>query len=374
MPPSPRIFIDLANDRTPVHKLETPSAHDPGLQVSTGAFAERVGRAHLIPLWDVMRGMLPPEPRPQAQAHLWRLADWRPPLFDAGTLVTAEQAERRVLLLENPAYPGEFRVAATMHAGLQLLMPGETAHPHRHSQAALRFVIEGGGAHTSVDGARQDMQPGDFILTPAFTWHEHANPGPAPMVWLDGLDLPLVRLLGSTFAQFSRAQDPFAATTTRAAVARMGPGLLPALRVDHAKPSGAARYPYAAARAALESLRSAAGIDTSHGFRLHYADPVSGGHAMPTLAAYLQLLPAGYQGAPYQSTESFIHYAVEGSGTTVVRAGDGSERAIEWSRGDLFVIPGWLAHRHAAGEDAVLFNFSDGAAQQNLGLWRERRT
>lgn len=94
---------------------------------------------------------------------------------------------------------------------------------------------------------------------------------------------------------------------------------------------------------------------------------------MPTLAAYLQLLPAGFHGAPYQSTEAFVHYVVEGSGSTAIRAADGAMCSIDWSRGDLFVIPGWLAHHHIAGEDAVLFNFSDAAAQQNLGLWRERR-
>ena len=341
--------------------------------MSANEFAGRVSQAHLVPLWDVMRGMLPNQPLPQAQAHHWRLGDWRPPLIEAASLVTAEQAERRVLLLENPAYAGECRVAACMHAGLQLLAPGETAAPHRHSQAALRFVIEGSGAHTSVDGVRQEMLPGDFILTPAFAWHEHANPGAAPMIWLDGLDLPLVRLLGTTFAQFSPAQDPFAATSTCTEVARMGHGLLPVQRTDHARPSAVVRFPYATARPALDALRAAGSIDPSHGFRLHYADPVSGGHAMPTLAAYLQLLPAGFQGMRYRSTESFIHYVVEGGGTTMIGAQDGSERAIEWSRGDLFVIPGWLAHRHAASADAVLFNFSDGAAQQSLGLWRERR-
>ncbi len=342
--------------------------------MSQDGFAKQVGRAHLVPLWDIMRGMLPPEPRPQAISHLWRLCDWRPPLIDAATLVTAEAAERRVLLLENPACAGEYRIAATMHAGLQLLAPGETARPHRHSQAALRFVIEGAAAHTSVDGVRQEMQAGDFILTPAFTWHEHANPGASPMIWLDGLDLPLVRLLGATFAQFSATEDPFAATATASATARFGPGLLPALRIDHAKPTGMVRYPYVEARGALESLRAAGSIDTSHGFRLHYADPVSGGHAMPTLAAYLQMLPAGFHGARYQSTEAFVHYVVEGGGSTEIRSIDGSMQSIAWSRGDLFVIPGWLAHRHAAHQDAVLFNFSDAAAQQNLGLWRERRT
>lgn len=341
--------------------------------MSTGSFSDRVAGVHLVPLWNVMRGMLPPEPQPAARVHQWRLADWRTPLMEAGTLVTAEEAERRVLLLENPAYPGEYRTAATMHAGLQLLMPGEFAKPHRHAQAALRFVVEGAGATTAVDGARQQMLPGDFILTPAFTWHEHDNPGNVPMVWLDGLDLPLVRLLGTTFAQFSPQANPFAGTGTRTDLPRLGTGLLPSLAVEHARPSSVVRYPYALARAALETLRAAGKIDAAHGYRLHYADPVTGGHAMPTLAAYLQLLPAGFGGDDYQSTESFICYVVEGSGRTTVRDATGGDHTLEWSPGDLFVLPGWVKHRHAAAADAVLFSFSDAAAQQALGLWRERR-
>ncbi|MFN0160689.1 MAG: cupin domain-containing protein [Burkholderiales bacterium] len=337
------------------------------------AFAQHVGRSHLVPLWNVMRGMLPAQPRPAAQVHHWPRKAWHEPLEASAVLVTAEEAERRVLLLENPAFVGESRAAGTLHAGLQLLMPGETAPPHRHSQAALRFVIEGSGASTAVNGERQDMLPGDFILTPAFTWHEHANPGGEPMVWLDGLDLPLVRLLGSTFAQFPGAPDPFADTGTCTALPGMAQALLPPRQTEHARLCSKMRYPYKDARAALDWLRAAGKVDAAYGLRLHYADPASGGHAMPTMAAYLQLLPAGFKGRPYQSTESFVFYAVEGAGRTVTRDADGAKRTLDWARGDLFVLPGWVEHSHSSTEDAVLFSFSDAAAQQALGLWRERR-
>ncbi|MGE3862498.1 MAG: cupin domain-containing protein [Burkholderiaceae bacterium] len=333
----------------------------------------RLKDAHLVPMWEVLRGMLPAEPQPAAVAHLWRRDDWHPALMEAGATISAELAERRVLLLENPAFPGEMRVAATVHAGMQLLLPGETARPHRHSQSALRFVVEGEGAFTAINGAPQTMHRGDFILTPAFTWHEHGNPSSQPMIWLDGLDLPMVRLLGSTFAQFSPTHaDPIAGTGTRIVEASMGRGLQPAVEADHAQPSNVVSYPYAQARPALVSLLNAGAMDPCLGVRLHYADPVRGGHAMPTLAAYLQLLPAGFAGAAYQSTESFVFYVLEGRGSTTLGRGD-AERRIDWSAGDLLVIPGWLAHHHRADEESVLFSFSDGAAQQALGLWRERR-
>jgi gentisate 1,2-dioxygenase len=331
--------------------------------------------AHLVPMWEVLRGMLPAEPCPVALAHQWRHTEWHPALLEAGARVSAEQAERRVLLLENPAYPGEMRVAATLHAGLQLLLPGETAKPHRHSQAALRFVFEGEGAYTAIDGVPQQMGRGDFILTPAFTWHEHSNPSSQTMVWLDGLDLPLVRLFGTTYAQFSpQHADPLVGTTTRANVAGYGGGLLPPANIDHAQPSSVLAYPYAEARRTLETLQNSGVLDPCHGARLHYADPVRGGHAMPTMAAYLQLLPAGFKGTAYQSTESFVYFVLEGRGSTVVTRPGVEEYRIDWVPGDLFVLPGWMGHRHSTHEEAVLFSFSDGAAQQALGLWRERRT
>jgi gentisate 1,2-dioxygenase len=68
-----------------------------------------------------------------------------------------------------------------MYAGLQRVLPGEVAPAHRHTQSALRWVVDGEGAYTAVDGERVTMAPGDFIITPMLTWHDHGNPGDQPV-------------------------------------------------------------------------------------------------------------------------------------------------------------------------------------------------
>jgi gentisate 1,2-dioxygenase len=192
------------------------------------------------------------------------------------------------------------------------------------------------------------MSPGDFILTPPLTWHEHGNPGADPVIWLDGLDLPLVRLLDTTFAQFSPDNDPISRTRPAA---------------GQSQSSATFAYPYVRARAVLETAREAGELDPCHGVRKHYADPGTGSHVMPTLAAYLQLFPAGFRGERYRTTEALVFCVVEGRGRSTVDAVDGAPATFEWAPGDLFVVPGWLAHRHEADDESVLLSFSDGAAE-----------
>jgi len=328
---------------------------------------------NLVPLWEVMRGMLPAEPTPVAVAHLWRYADLRRDLARAGETISAELAERRVLLLENPSYPGESRVTATLHAGIQFLLPGETAAPHRHAQAALRFILEGEGAFTEVGGERFHMTSGDLILTPSYTWHGHGNPGANPVAWLDGLDLPMVRLMGTTFAEFKPPADGVPHVCEGTSLARFGSGMLPADVVMPRPSSPRVHYPYAQSRRALAQLATGEAPDGVHGYRLAYAHPLTGGPVMPTMTAYLQLLPAGFAGRFYRSTEAFVFCVAEGSGRTVVVGLDGVETAFEWTRHDQFVVPGWLRFRHEAGDEAILFSFSDRPLQQAMGLWRDVR-
>ena len=144
--------------------------------------------ASLYPLWEVMAGLVTPEPRSAAVPHLWAYGPARDYLLRAGDLISAEQAERRVLILENPALPGSSAVVPSLYAGLQLILPGEIAPCHRHTQSALRFVLEGDGAYTAVDGERAVMRPFDLILTPNWQWHDHGNETRERMIWLDGLE------------------------------------------------------------------------------------------------------------------------------------------------------------------------------------------
>ena len=165
------------------------------------AFYRRAAEHSLAPLWEVLHGLVTPTPRTPCVPALWRYDEIRPFLMEAGRLITAREAERRVLILRNPGMQGQAAVTRSLFAGLQLILPGEVAPAHRHTQSALRFVIEGKGAYTSVDGERTTMHPGDFIITPSWTWHDHGNDGDGPMVWLDGLDIPIVTLLDASFAE-----------------------------------------------------------------------------------------------------------------------------------------------------------------------------
>ena len=152
-------------------------------------FYDRLGRSHLAPLWLSLAALVTPRPASGCRAAHWRYPEVRALLMEAGELVSVEEAERRVLVLENPAFSGQSRITTSLYAGLQLVRSGERARSHRHTQSALRFVLEGHGAYTAVDGERTLMRPGDFIITPSWQWHDHGIDTEEPVIWLDGLAL-----------------------------------------------------------------------------------------------------------------------------------------------------------------------------------------
>ena len=330
------------------------------------AFYQRIDGENLAPLWEVLGELVPPTPRTPCVPALWRYANVRRHLLESGTLITAKEAERRVLVLENPALRGAASITHTLYAGLQLILPGETAPSHRHSQSALRFVIEGDGAYTAVDGERTTMHPGDFIITPSWTYHDHGNPGSVPVIWLDGLDIPMVAFFDAGFAERYPEEVQPVVKPEGDALARYGANLLP---VDHARASLTTpifSYPYARTREALERMRGNDGWHPCHGLKMQYINPTTGGSAMPTIGAFIQLLPKAFDGRPYRATDGTVYCVVEGRGRT--RVGDS---VFEWEPKDVFVAPSWLPISHQAQDDSVLFSFSDRPVQQALGLWRE---
>ncbi|HEY5209940.1 MAG TPA: gentisate 1,2-dioxygenase [Stellaceae bacterium] len=336
-------------------------------------FYGRIGERNLAPLWEVLHKLVTATPETTIVPHLWRYADLRPDLMEACELITAREAERRVLVLENPALPGESRITKSLFAGLQIILPGEIAAAHRHSQAALRFVIEGEGAYTSVDGERTTMHPGDFVITPSWTWHDHGNTGVGPMVWLDGLDMHMIKLFEASFREGSGLDD--ASPTDRPegdAEARYGANLLPVDDGPRRPTSPIFNYRYDRTREALDQMRRHDRWDPWHGLKLKYANPQTGDYAIPTLATFIQLLPAGFKTAPYRATASTVFVCVEGSGTTVIGEGDHA-RTLAWGPRDIFVVPSWETHRLIASGDAVLFSYSDRGVQEKLGFYREQK-
>src|SRR3974390_1853304 len=167
------------------------------------AFYKKMEGHNFSALGNVLGDLIPPEPKSAGRPHLWKFDAIRDYMTEAGKLITAKEAERRVLVLENPGLRGQSKVTTSLFAGVQMVVPGDIAPAHRHTQSALRFVLEGKGAYTSVDGERTAMEPGDFVITPAWTWHDHSNETKEPMFWLDGLDIPMVQLLDASFAEGS---------------------------------------------------------------------------------------------------------------------------------------------------------------------------
>jgi gentisate 1,2-dioxygenase len=289
-------------------------------------------------------------------------------MLEAGDLITAKEAERRVLILENPGMPGDSKITTSLYAGLQLVLPGEVAPAHRHSQSALRFIMDGSGAHTAVDGERTLMEVGDFVITPPGAWHDHGNNSDEPMIWLDGLDIPVVSFFDASFAESYPEDEQPVTRKAGDSLARYGANMLP---VDYADPrpvSPIFNYPYARTREALEQMRKQDEWDPCHGLKLRYVDPKSGDFAMPTIASFMQLLPEGFATSAYRSTDATVFTVVEGSGRTTI---DG--KVFEWGPKDIFVVPSWKWTSHEADEDAVIFSYSDRVAQKKLGLWREAR-
>lgn len=330
-------------------------------------FRQDLASNHLQPLWDIMRRLAAEEPMRGGEPISWSWSDMRDRVIRAGELITAEEAERRVLVLENPAFPGEGRATNSLYAGVQLILPGETAPSHRHTASALRLILEGSGAFTAVDGERVTMSPGDFIVTPSSTFHDHGNASADPVMWLDGLDVFVVNLLNAPFAEEHPQQQQPVSRPEGSALARFGMGLAP---------SGYARgrrsplfcWPYDRTRQALAAMQASTDVDPSLGFRMDYVDPTTGASPIATMTASMSLFPKGFSGAPYRSVSGAVMAVVEGSGQ--VRVGD-----TEWSvtKNDIFIVPGWNWHRISCDEDLILFAFSDEVLQRHLGFWREER-
>ena len=339
------------------------------------AFYRRIDPLHLAPLWEAFDELITPEPRSPCLPHLWAYGQVRPYLMECGALISAEEAERRVLILENPALRGQACVTHTLFAGLQLVLPGETAPCHRHAQSALRLVLEGSGAYTSVNGERVYMERGDFIVTGAWSWHDHCNDTRDPVIWLDGLDLPLVKFLDASFIERHPGPEPPRGRPAGDNVARFGSNMLPV--GEGAAGAASARtllfsYPYARSREALEQMRRTEQWHPHHGLKMAFINPADGGPPMATISTFLQLLPKGFETAPYRSTDGAVYAVIEGAGETALRDSGEGERVLSWQANDVFVVPSWHRHRHRAREDSVLFSFSDRTVQEKLGLWREQ--
>jgi gentisate 1,2-dioxygenase len=341
-----------------------PSASD-----ARQALYRKIEKHDFAPLWEVYHDLIPDTPQTPCKPALWKWVEARPYLMEAGKLITAKEALRRVLILQNPGMPGKSCVTQSLFAGYQLILPGEIAPSHRHTQSALRFVLEGACAYTAVDGERSTMRPGDFIITPSWTWHDHGNPGTDPVIWMDGLDVPILRTFAAQFHEpFPEDVQPVS-RGEGASNARYGNNLRPLGAVaPFGKTSPIFSYPYGRSRETLAKLAKQGDPDACHGWKMEYINPLTGGHAMPTIAAFIQLLPKGYATNPCRSTDGTVYSVVEGEGKVKIGA-----QEFAFGRRDAFVVPSWHPVEIRARSETVLFSFSDLPGQEAMGLWREKR-
>jgi gentisate 1,2-dioxygenase len=289
---------------------------------------------NLVPLWPSLRAVLPPGvPTRATRATHWSYGALKPLLLKAGELTPIEKAERRVLVLANPGHGLEkMQASAAIYLGMQLLLPGEWAPAHRHTPNAVRMIVEGEGAYTTVDGEKLPMSRGDLILTPTGLWHEHGHDGDAPVVWLDVLDLPLVYYLEASYHVDGARQEVRPGAVERR-YARGG--LLPAPAFERSpRAYPMLRYPWAQARAALEALAGELGADEA--VQIEYVNPETGAQAQNILGFYaLMLRPGQTLGLPARSPAAIFH-VIEGGAQ--VRCGT---QVFELSAADTCCMPGY---------------------------------
>ncbi|MFT8243792.1 gentisate 1,2-dioxygenase [Roseomonas sp. BN140053] len=348
--------------------------HDAGAvsaeeQAKRQEFYDRIDAQSMAPLWERLKGLVPPEPRPSPRAHVWHFDQVRPYMMEAGALLTAEEAERRVLVLENPAMPGKSRATATLYAGIQLVLPGEVAPAHRHTASALRFVLESGGGFTAVAGEKTTMRTGDFVITPSWAWHDHGNTSSDPIIWMDILDLPVVNFFEGGFSEHHNDAAQSIGRPEDDSLNRYGNALLP---IEAESPFGKSspifNYPFERTRASLVAVAAAGDLDPHWAATLKYSNPMDGGWAMPTIASWMTHLPAGMATQGIRSTDGIIVAVAEGRGVATI-----GDQKIPFGPRDIFVIPNWTQRSFQAESDCFLFCSSDRVAQEKLGLYREER-
>ena len=303
-------------------------------------------------------------PETTVQPCLWKWKDVYESLMRAGEVVSMEDAESRTVRLLNPALRDRQATTHTIHFSFQYVKTGEHARPHRHTAADFRFILKGSGAYTTVNGQKCVMEEGDLILTPQLRWHDHTNDSGKPIIWLDGLDIPLVQSLQQLlFEPHPEYAQPIEKTSEEVALfeSNARSARAPAAEFFH--------YKWSDTYSRLNALVDAAIPDRFDGYLFEYRNQKTEGPTMPTIQCALSLLRPGQETEAHRHTSTVIYHAFRGRGSSFI----GEER-FDWEAGDSFVVPLWHPHRHsnrAASEEAILFSMSDAPVLKSLGLYRE---
>jgi len=319
---------------------------------------------------DSMRGLwareeaVRREPAPFGKPVLWKWSKIRAGLEAAGKLITTNyKGARRAISLVHPNMSDS--TSHTLNMAVQLVKAGEAVYSHRHTNAAMRFVIEGGdGVYTITDGEKCVMETGDLVIQPSWGYHNHINETERDAIWIDCLDSGLMRMLRTMFQEPHPAEDVRLYNSPVDTAVRNA-GLL----APPGQPLKSLVYKWRETHRALAEMLP----ESEHpydGKCLEYRNPVTGGSTFPTFSCWIQMLDGGKEMQEHRHTSNQLYYVVEGSGMSEVEG-----EKLAWEAGDFFVVPNWSWHRHtnlSASVPAVLFSTTDRPLQETIGVYREQ--
>lgn len=334
------------------------------------AFNDKLGRLGAVGRWNSVNEDMPWSPRPESLPTLWRHEDIRPLAVQSADFVKGHDAALRVITLVNPGHRGSYESAVGhLYSGLQVINPDERMTAHRHAASAIRYVIEGSGGWTAVDGDKIAVEPGDVVVTPSQLWHEHGNDtDTGPVIWQDCTNDPLVNTLGANFFELHPEGSHLPGAAPSDTLRIYGGVLLPDDRRT-SENSTLFSYPW---RKCYDAVRDAAesGVHSAFdGTMMEFTNPVNGNSVTQTMGAHLQRLMPGETTLSHRHTGSVVYVVAQGSGHSVI---DGEP--YEWAAGDTFCVPSWSTHRHtnrSIDDEAVLFSYNEFPLMRRLGLYVE---
>ncbi|HWL13341.1 MAG TPA: cupin domain-containing protein [Ureibacillus sp.] len=335
-------------------------------------FTKDIQQYNLGPLWEALPDIMHHNPTPQAEAYLWSGELIEKKMSEAAQIFTPDRGgERRAIYFQNPGLTyrkpwGWLSTTQTIYAAVQMLQPGEKAPSHRHSQSALRFITNGEGAYTIVQGQRIFMEEGDFLITPKGLWHGHEHVGDKPMMWMDALDIPTLYAVGGTFFEPYEAGLQSPDVPDNYTEKRYRGGMVRPVGDDKYTVAPLANYKWARTVDGIKGLMEF-DADPFHGFAVDYINPSTGKSAHPTFGTRMQHLPAGFHTIALRHTHSAVYHAYRGAGYTVING-----VRFDWKQGDYFVVPNWAWHEHVATEDSYLFSVNDIPIMNMYGIEQQQ--
>jgi len=357
-------------------------------QAALDALHADVYRLNMAPYWVVDRSVAHDEDRQvmdqrKAVPYIWKFkTEIEPLLVRSAELISTETSERRSLVLVNPGLAPRRAATTTMYVAYRLNDPREVMPPHRHSPNAVRLGLTGALNFTGVEGENITFGPGDLVLTPHDTWHNHGNQGEEAAINLSVLDLPLVETLNSMYFEHDYTEEEEGKRVRRTMQsARFAPdhsqrtygegGLLPRF-LSHHRGTGAASpmyvYRYERMREMLEGFRNQDG-DPYEALMVEYVDPTTGRSIYKTMTFFMQMLRPGERTLALKQSASLICAPFEGAGRSII-----ADQQVEWERFDTFVVPGgsWCEHVNLSDtQPAILFVASDEPTLRALAFYQK---